>query len=164
MINNLFKFQVIYKKQFIIFLFFFSLFLSINCSAQSSSKSPFKEGLVVTAVKSGTMSDLLYSIQVGGSPSELDFDEVPALLLAVERGRSDMVVFLLEKGARVNQRDDDKREVVEERLVVYRNQTEPLISFYKAKQTNNDLDYLTVDGSGSVESISQFILNFFRNK
>ena len=97
MINNLFKFQVIYKKQFIIFLFFFSLFLSINCSAQSSSKSPFKEGLVVTAVKSGTMSDLLYSIQVGGSPSELDFDEVPALLLAVERGRSDMVVFLLEK-------------------------------------------------------------------
>ena len=40
---------------------------------------------------------------------ELDFDEVPALLLAVERGRSDMVGFLLEKGARVNQRDDNKR-------------------------------------------------------
>ena len=67
-------------------------------------------------------------------------------------------------GEELIQRDDDKREVVEERLVVYRNQTEPLISFYKAKQTNNDLDYLTVDGSGSVESISQFILNFFRNK
>jgi adenylate kinase len=67
-------------------------------------------------------------------------------------------------GEELIQRDDDKREVVEERLIVYRNQTEPLISFYKAKQTNNDLDYLTVDGSGSVESISQFILNFFRNK
>ncbi len=75
------------------FLFFFPLLFSIDSSAQSSSKSPFKEGLVVTAVKSGTMSDLLYSIQVGGSPSELDFDEVPALLLAVERGRSDMVGF-----------------------------------------------------------------------
>ena len=67
-------------------------------------------------------------------------------------------------GEELIQRDDDKREVVEERLIVYRNQTEPLISFYKAKQINNDLDYLTVDGSGSVESISQFILNFFRNK
>ena len=67
-------------------------------------------------------------------------------------------------GEELIQRDDDKREVVEERLIVYRNQTEPLISFYKAKQINNELDYLTVDGSGSVESISQFILNFFRNK
>ena len=109
MFNNLLKFQKIYKKKFIVFLFFFVPFFSIDCSAQLSSQSPFKEGLVVTAVKSGTMSDLLYSIQVGGSPSELDFDEVPALLLAVERGRSDMVGFLLEKGARVNQRDDKKR-------------------------------------------------------
>ena len=67
-------------------------------------------------------------------------------------------------GEELIQRDDDKTEVVEERLIVYRNQTEPLISFYKAKQINNDLDYLTVDGSGSVESISKFILSFFRNK
>ena len=107
--NDLLKFQKIYKKQFIIFMLLLPLFFSVDCFAQSTSKSPFKEGLVVTAVKSGTMADLLYSIQVGGSPSELDFDEVPALLLAVDRGRSDMVGFLLEKGARVNQRDDDKR-------------------------------------------------------
>lgn len=93
----------------VIFLFFILLCLTSYSLAQSKSNSPFKEGLVVSAVKSGTMEDLIYSIQVGNSSSELDFDEVPALLLAVERGRLDMTVFLLNKGARVNQRDSQKR-------------------------------------------------------
>ena len=92
-------------------IFLFIIFLTFNSVslAQSKSKSPFKEGLVVSAVKSGTMEDLIYSIQVGSSPSELDFDEVPALLLAVYRGRHDMTLFLLNKGARVDQRDGKKR-------------------------------------------------------
>ena len=92
-------------------IFLFIIFLTFNSVslAQSKSKSPFKEGLVVSAVKSGTMEDLIYSIQVGSSPSELDFDEVPALLLAVDRGRYDMTLFLLNKGARVDQRDGKKR-------------------------------------------------------
>ena len=92
-------------------IFLFIIFLTFNSVslAQSKSKSPFKEGLVVSAVKSGTMEDLIYSIQVGSSPSELDFDEVPALLLAVDRGRHDMTLFLLNKGARVDQRDGKKR-------------------------------------------------------
>lgn len=92
-------------------IFLFIIFLTFNSVslAQSKSKSPFKEGLVVSAVKSGTMEDLIYSIQVGSSPSELDFDEVPALLLAVDRGRYDMTYFLLNKGARVDQRDGKKR-------------------------------------------------------
>lgn len=92
-------------------IFLFIIFLTFNSVslAQSKSKSPFKEGLVVSAVKSGTMEDLIYSIQVGSSPSELDFDEVPALLLAVDRGRHDMTLFLLNKGARVYQRDGKKR-------------------------------------------------------
>ena len=92
-------------------IFLFIIFLTFNSVslAQSKSKSPFKEGLVVSAVKSGTMEDLIYSIQVGSSPSELDFDEVPALLLAVDRGRHDMTLLLLNKGARVDQRDGKKR-------------------------------------------------------
>lgn len=92
-------------------IFLFIIFLTFNSVslAQSKSKSPFKEGLVVSAVKSGTMEDLIYSIQVGSSPTELDFDEVPALLLAVDRGRHDMTLFLLNKGARVDQRDGKKR-------------------------------------------------------
>ena len=92
-------------------IFLFIIFLTYNSFSvlQAQKNSPFKEGLVVSAVKSGTMEDLIYSIQVGNSSSELDFDEVPALLLAVERGRLDMTLFLLKKGARVNQRDSQKR-------------------------------------------------------
>lgn len=100
-------FNLIFKK--LIFLFVILLTFNSDLFAQSKSNSPFKEGLVVSAVKSGTMEDLIYSIQVGSSPSELDFDEVPALLLAVDRGRLDMTLFLLNKGARVDQRDGRKR-------------------------------------------------------
>ena len=100
-------FNLILKK--LIFLFAILLIFNLDLLAQSKSNSPFKEGLVVSAVKSGTMEDLVYSIQVGSSPSELDFDEVPALLLAVDRGRLDMTLFLLNKGARVDQRDGRKR-------------------------------------------------------
>ena len=100
-------FNLILRKLIILFIIFLT-FNSVSL-AQSKSKSPFKEGLVVSAVKSGTMEDLIYSIQVGSSPSELDFDEVPALLLAVDRGRHDMTLFLLNKGARVDQRDGKKR-------------------------------------------------------
>ena len=100
-------FNLILKK--LIFLFGIILIFNSDVLSQSKSNSPFKEGLVVSAVKSGTMEDLIYSIQVGSSPSELDFDEVPALLLAVDRGRLDMSLFLLNKGARVNQRDSRKR-------------------------------------------------------
>ena len=100
-------FNLILRK--VIFLFIIFLTFNSVSLAQSKSKSPFKEGLVVSAVKSGTMEDLIYSIQVGSSPSELDFDEVPALLLAVDRGRHDMTLFLLNKGARVDQRDGKKR-------------------------------------------------------
>ena len=100
-------FNLILRKLFFLFIIFLT-FNSVSL-AQSKSKSPFKEGLVVSAVKSGTMEDLIYSIQVGSSPSELDFDEVPALLLAVDRGRHDMTLFLLNKGARVDQRDGKKR-------------------------------------------------------
>ena len=100
-------FNLILKK--LIFLFGIILIFNSDVLSQSKSNSPFKEGLVVSAVKSGTMEDLIYSIQVGSSPSELDFDEVPALLLAVDRGRLDMSLFLLNKGARVDQRDSRKR-------------------------------------------------------
>jgi ankyrin repeat protein len=102
-----------YSHSFILkrIIFLFIIFLTFNpfYLLHAQKNSPFKEGLVVSAVKSGTMEDLIYSIQVGNSSSELDFDEVPALLLAVERGRSDMTLFLLKKGARVNQRDSQKR-------------------------------------------------------
>ena len=46
------------------------------------------------------------------------------------------------------QRDDDKPEVIRERLQVYQEQTKPLIAYYKEKK-----NYRPVDGSGSIEHV-----------
>lgn len=53
------------------------------------------------------------------------------------------------------QRDDDKEETVRERLKVYKEQTEPLVSFYSnlAKQDKSTLGYYAIDGSGTTEDI-----------
>lgn len=45
-------------------------------------------------------------------------------------------------------RDDDKPEVIQDRLKVYHEQTEPLINHYKAKS-----NYFAIDGQGSIEEI-----------
>jgi adenylate kinase len=51
-------------------------------------------------------------------------------------------------GTDLIQREDDKREVIVERLKVYHQQTEPLISYYQAKKT-----YRRVDGSGEIQTV-----------
>jgi adenylate kinase len=43
-------------------------------------------------------------------------------------------------GGELYQRDDDKQESILHRMDVYREQTEPLINFYKNKGTITDLD------------------------
>jgi adenylate kinase len=53
------------------------------------------------------------------------------------------------------QRDDDKKETIIERLSVYRQQTEPLVMFYKELVGNNKINlvYFSVDGLGDTDSI-----------
>ena len=51
------------------------------------------------------------------------------------------------------QRSDDLESTVRERLRVYREQTAPLIDYYR----NTDAKYLEIDGSGTVESIRDSI-------
>ncbi len=67
---------------------------SINAQYGGFNDSPFKEGALVTAVKTGRLQDLVSALNSGASINEKDFDEVPALLLAIERSRMDMVLFL----------------------------------------------------------------------
>ncbi len=55
-----------------------------------------------------------------------------------------------ECGAALVQRSDDKRETVESRLVVYEEQTSPLIDYYQEKQVLAELD-----GAGSVEQVQE---------
>jgi len=51
-------------------------------------------------------------------------------------------------GARLIQREDDKKEVIKERLKVYHQQTEPLVGYYQKKK-----NYRRVNGSGGIETV-----------
>ncbi len=53
------------------------------------------------------------------------------------------------------QRDDDKEGTIRVRMQVYRKQTEPLVSFYKAMSDSvqYSLKYTSVDGVGTAEEI-----------
>ena len=53
------------------------------------------------------------------------------------------------------QRVDDSEDTVQERLKVYREQTEPLVTFYRDRSTKSDgkLVYEAVEGTGSTDGI-----------
>jgi adenylate kinase len=59
------------------------------------------------------------------------------------------------------QREDDKIETILERLNVYRQQTEPLVMFYKALVGNKEMNlvYFSVDGLGDTDSIRDKIFS-----
>ena len=61
-------------------------------------------------------------------------------------------------GGELFQRDDDKREVIENRYDVYMNETAPLVDFYKDRGLLKD-----IDGSQPTEKVSQQILEALRD-
>ena len=63
-----------------------------------------------------------------------------------------------ETGEDLIQRDDDQEETVKARLNIYHDQTEPLIALYTA-EVDNGLNYVKVDGVGSVDLIRDQIFN-----
>jgi len=68
-----------------------------------------------------------------------------------------------ETGEALVQREDDNEKTVCDRLAVYREQTEPLIEFYRAKAKKTLLGYVRVDGLGSPAEIQEKILSTLRN-
>lgn len=60
-------------------------------------------------------------------------------------------------GGELFQRDDDKREVIENRYDVYMNATAPLVDFYKKRGLLKD-----IDGSQPTEKVSQQIIEALR--
>lgn len=69
-------------------------------------------------------------------------------------------------GEALVQRDDDKEETVRERLRVYRDETHPLVAFYKklANSGNeNAATYVSVNGIGEVETVRDAIIKKLRN-
>ena len=62
-----------------------------------------------------------------------------------------------ETGEDLVQRKDDQEGTVKERLKVYHDQTEPLISFYNKEADDGNCRYVKIDGVGSVDSIRDSI-------
>ncbi|MDD9960877.1 MAG: adenylate kinase [Gammaproteobacteria bacterium] len=58
-----------------------------------------------------------------------------------------------ETGEPLIQREDDAEDRVRYRLDVYRQQTQPLIAFYRDLAESTELRYLAIEGSGTVEAI-----------
>jgi adenylate kinase len=59
-----------------------------------------------------------------------------------------------ETGEDLVQRDDDKEDVVLDRLKVYHELTQPLIGYYKEMASKNDsLIYITVDGTANISDV-----------
>ncbi|WP_345986751.1 adenylate kinase [Sulfurimonas sp. HSL-1656] len=58
------------------------------------------------------------------------------------------------------QRDDDKEEVVLDRLRVYHEQTAPLIGYYTAEAENNSaVKYIRIDGTQPIDTVQTTILS-----
>ena len=57
-------------------------------------------------------------------------------------------------GSPLYQRDDDKRETVEQRIKVYKDQTAPLVEYYKSKGLLKK-----VDGSKTIEEVTSALMN-----
>ena len=68
-----------------------------------------------------------------------------------------------ETGESLIQRDDDREETVRNRLVVYHNQTSPLIEYYSDLAEQGLIDYVQIDGSGDVSEISDEIIEALKS-
>ncbi|TKI69839.1 adenylate kinase [Sulfurimonas crateris] len=63
-------------------------------------------------------------------------------------------------GEELVQRDDDKEEVVLDRLKVYHEQTKPLIGYYKEQAEKiASLTYITVDGTADISEVEAAIVS-----
>lgn len=58
------------------------------------------------------------------------------------------------------QRDDDKEEIVLDRLRVYHEQTAPLVDYYSAEAASNDaIKYIRIDGTQAIDAVEKEILS-----
>jgi adenylate kinase len=68
-----------------------------------------------------------------------------------------------ESGEPLVQRKDDREETVRHRLAVYREQTYPLVAFYKERSRVSNVRYVRVEGVGTVEDIKRAVMNALAN-
>lgn len=65
-----------------------------------------------------------------------------------------------ETGEDLVQRDDDKAEVVFDRLRVYHEQTSPLVNYYKGVAANDSsVKYIAIDGTQPIDTVEKEIIS-----
>ena len=62
-----------------------------------------------------------------------------------------------ETGEALVQRDDDQEETVRDRLRIYRDQTAPLVAFYKTLTQKTGAQYAMIDGNGTTNEIKAMV-------
>lgn len=63
-----------------------------------------------------------------------------------------------ETGEDLIQRDDDKEDIVLDRLKVYHEQTQPLVDYYSAEAASNaSMTYIRVDGTQPIDTVEKAI-------
>ena len=60
------------------------------------------------------------------------------------------------------QRDDDQEDTVRERLRVYRQQTQPLVGFYRSLAASGEIEFSAIDGAATVVEIEREISRVLR--
>jgi len=68
-----------------------------------------------------------------------------------------------ETGEDLVQRDDDKEEIVLDRLRVYHEQTKPLISYYEnVASSDTTVKYIRIDGTQKIDTVEKEILSHLK--
>ncbi len=62
-----------------------------------------------------------------------------------------------ETGEALVQRDDDQEETIRDRLRIYRDQTAPLVAFYKTLTQKIGAQYAMIDGNGTTNEIKAMV-------
>ena len=60
------------------------------------------------------------------------------------------------------QRDDDREDTIRERLRVYRQQTQPLVGFYRSLAASGEIEFSVIDGAATVVEIEREISRVLR--
>lgn len=81
------------------------------------------------------------------------YDEEISAVLSLDVEEEELISRILKRGE-ISGRSDDNRETVESRLYVYREQTEPLKSFY-----NDQGKLVKIAGQGSIDEIFNSIVS-----
>ncbi len=82
-----------------------------------------------------------------------DMKNITLQIISLEADEDELLKRLLLRG-KIENRHDDKEEIIKERFRVYDDQTKPMLKFYESKKKN----FFSLNGVGKIEDIQNNIL------